>query len=136
MKFFRTIAFLSLATLVLVSSSSFVVAMHFCGKDLEKVALVSKPVGCETEKPLPPCHKQTRDSCCGDETIVHEGQDLKPGITQIHLSPVIPIDLAQSQVVISEIIPSSPLSRIAFYPCDSPPLPSQDLTISLRVFLI
>ena len=136
MKLLRTIASLSLAILVLVSSSSFVVGMHFCGNKLQNIALFSKAEGCASELQLPPCHTQTRDACCGDETIVHEGQDLKPDITQIQLSPVSSVDLEQSQVLISEIIPSTPLcGKIVFYPDDTP-LPSPDLTIALRVFLI
>jgi hypothetical protein len=135
MKALRTISPICLAVLVLVSSSSFVVNAHFCGNSLESVSLFSPIGGCESKIVMPPCHKPAKHSCCDDKTIVHESQDLKAASTQIHLSTVFAVEPAQSQVFVSEIIPSYPLSVTTFFDDDSP-LPSPDLTISLRVFLI
>lgn len=134
MKALRTISLMCLAMLVLVSSSSFVVNVHFCGKSLESVSLFSHVGGCESKTVMPPCHKPAKHSCCDDQTIVHESQDLKVASAQIHLSADFGVAPEQSQVFISEVIPSG-LSHEDFRHYD-PPLPPPDLTISLRVFLI
>ena len=132
---YRSILVLSFALLVLFSGSSFVVGVHLCGGDIQNVALFTKAEGCEMEKKLPPCHKQLSKPCCEDETIIHEGEDFKVSSTDITISEASFLDIELPPVVVSEIIPSSPVSRIRFYNYD-PPLRAGDLTVSLQVFLI
>ena len=135
MKAFRTIAAILLALLVLVSSTSFMIGMHICMGDVQNIALFSKAEGCEMEQNLPPCHRHLKAPCCEDETVIHEADDIKADIAQIHIDRPSPIDVDHSLVFISEIIPSTPLARIQYYNYD-PPLRSWDLTVEHQVFLI
>lgn len=135
MKFLKTIAHLCLATLMLVSSTSFTVGMHFCGKELQRLAVFSKAAGCELEKQASPCTTEAVPGCCDNETIIHDAEDATASVTQIPVPAVAQADVEQPPVFISEIIPSSPFSQTALIDYDAP-LPSPDLTISLQVFLI
>lgn len=135
MKALRFISLISLATLVLVSSTSFMVGMHFCGKELQNFALFSKADGCHLEKPIPPCHKPASPGCCDDETIVHQREDIKVSVKQPYLSPIVAVIIEQAPLLISEIIPGEPVAQTAFYHYE-PPLRSADLIISLQIFLI
>lgn len=134
MKPLRSIAAIILAFVVLVSSTSFMVGMHICMGKVQNVALFSKADGCEKEKALPPCHQHMKPACCEDETIYHEGTDFKGSIEHIHIAAA-PIDIAQAVVLIAEVIPTSPHTRIQYYNYD-PPSRSCDLTVEHHVFLI
>jgi hypothetical protein len=124
-----------LAILVLVSSTNFMVGMHFCMGEIQNIALLEKPDGCEKEKELPPCHRHTKAPCCENETVIHKGDDLKASISELQILIPELIDCERTLVAISEIIPSAPLSRILYYDYD-PPLRSWDLTVDHQVFLI
>lgn len=135
MKTIRTIAAIVLALLVLVSSTSFMVGMHFCMGEVKNIALFSKADGCEKEKSLPPCHRHVKAPCCEDETVVHQGNDFKASLEHFQIIAPSPIDIEQPLVLISEVIPSAPISRTHYYNYD-PPLRSCDLTVEHKVFLI
>jgi hypothetical protein len=135
MKLFRTISAILLATLVLVSSTSFMVGFHICMGEVQNVSIFSKADDCEMERNLPPCHRKMQEPCCDDETFVHEGDDFKASIKQIHISAPTPIYIEQPAVLISEIIPSAPSSRTHYHNYD-PPLRSCDLTVAHQSFLI
>ncbi len=135
MKAFRTISAILLALLVLVSSTNFMIGMHICMGDVQNIALFSKAEGCEMEQNLPPCHRHLKAPCCEDETVIHKADDVKTNVVQIQIDGPSPIDVEQPLVLISEIIPSAPLSRIQYYKYD-PPLRSWDLTVEHQVFLI
>jgi hypothetical protein len=135
MKVIRTISAILLALLVLVTSTSFMVGMHLCQGEVQNVALFSKAEACEKEQSLPPCHRHTKAPCCEDETIVHRGDDFKSSPDQFHLSAPLLVNMEQAIILIAEIIPSGPGSSSQFYNYD-PPLPSHDLTVEHRVFLI
>jgi hypothetical protein len=135
MKPLRSICALLLCLLVLVSSSSFMVGIHFCKGELKHFALLTTAEGCEKEKKLPPCHKHLSSPCCEDESIVHEGKGFKASIHEFSYSagPVFDVDLPE--VVLAEIIPSAIPAHASYFDYD-PPLRSPDLTITYRVFII
>ncbi len=135
MKQYRSILSAAFVFLVLFSSSSFVIGVHLCGGQVQNMALFSKADGCEKEKQLPPCHRHKSAPCCQDETIVHEAQGFKGDVTQLSIATAPVVDAAQPPVLVSEIIPSSAVSRAQYYNYD-PPLRSTDRIISLQVFLI
>lgn len=134
MKKYRSILSVAFAFLVLISSSSFMVGVHFCSGQIQNIALFTKAEDCEMEK-IPPCHKHLVKPCCEDETIVHNGEDFKVSPTDVTISLVPVTDMELPSVLISEVIPSAPASRITFYNYD-PPLRSADLTVSYQTFLI
>lgn len=135
MKVFRTISSIVLSLLVIVSSSSFMVGIHLCSGNIQDVALFTKANSCANEKKMPPCHKQESTPCCEDQAIIHEGQDIKSDVFKLHLSAIPALDIEQSFILISEVIPSAPFSRIKYYNYDSP-LRSTDRTVAHQVFLI
>lgn len=111
------------------------VGVHLCGGQIQDVALFTKADVCEMEKKMPPCHKHLAKPCCEDETIVHTGENFKVSSTDVVISPIPATDMELPAVLISEIIPSTPLSHTPLYNYD-PPLRPADLTVSFRVFLI
>ena len=135
MKQARSILSAAFAVLVLISSSSFMVGLHLCGGQVQNVALFTKADGCEMEKKMPPCHKPQSKPCCEDETIAHKGEDFKISLTEISISTGPVLDMELPAVMISEVIPSAPVSRTRYRNYD-PPLRAADLTVSFQVFLI
>lgn len=135
MKVIRSISAVLLAILVLVSSTSFMVGMHFCMGEVQNIALFGKADSCQKEKALPLCHKHMKPACCEDETIFHEGTDFKASIEQIHIDAPAPMDIQQTLVLISEVIPAASVASIKYYQYD-PPLRTCDLTVEHQVFLI
>lgn len=132
---YRSILSLAAVMLVLFSSSSFMVGIHLCGGDVQNIALFAKADVCEMEKQLPPCHKQEPKPCCDDEVIIHEGESFKVTSTEISFVSNSAIEMVIPEVLISEVIPSSPVSNSHYCNYD-PPLRADDLTVSLQVFLI
>lgn len=132
---YRSILSLAAAVLVLFSSSSFMVGIHLCGGDVQNIALFTKADVCEMEKQLSPCHRQEPRSCCDDEVIVHEGENFKVSSTEISVASIPAMEMVIPEVLISEVIPSSPVLNSHSFNYD-PPLRAEDLTVSLQVFLI
>ncbi|HEX8038627.1 MAG TPA: hypothetical protein VF490_05730 [Chryseosolibacter sp.] len=133
MKLLTTIVTVALASLVLVSSSSFSIAIHLCAGEIQQVGLFEKQAVCDRQA-LPPCHKPLR-SCCENETIVHQADDIKPSLTQLHFVGPEAIDVPFVTPLVSEIVPSEPLSRTG-YVRYKPPLRWEDITVAHRVLLI
>lgn len=124
-----------LLMLVLISSTSFMVGMHFCGDELKNVALFDKADGCEREQQLPPCHRHKTPACCQDSSIVHDGDEFNAAKTQVSSSAAFVFEIAQPPVVVSEVISSTEVSTPRYFDYD-PPLRAPDLTVTLQVFLI
>jgi hypothetical protein len=135
MKAIRSISAVLLAILVLISSTSFMVGMHICKGELKNMALFGKADSCQKEKALPACHKHMKPECCEDEVVYHEASDFKASIEHTHIVAPAPIDIEQPMILISEVIPASPIAQFKYYNYD-PPLRSCDLTVEHQVFLI
>lgn len=134
MNFFRIISSIAFCLLVLISSSSFVVGIHLCGGDIKDVTFFSKANSCANEKKMPPCHRHESTPCCKDQTIIHQGQDIKRDTLKLQLSAIPVLHIGQSFVLVSEVIPSGPFP-LNNYNYNSPLL-STDLTVAHQVFLI
>ena len=76
-KVFHKIISLAMAFVVLFSTLSFTVNMHYCGDTLVETAFFHKAKGCgmEMEKPSTKSCSITKKSCCDDKQISVEGQD-------------------------------------------------------------
>ena len=72
----KIISFL-MAIVVLFSTMSFSIDMHYCGDTLIDTALFSsaKTCGMEMQKPTPKECSITKKNCCNDKQISVEGQD-------------------------------------------------------------
>ena len=66
-----------MAFVVLVSTTSFTVNMHYCGDTLVETAIFNKAKGCgmEMEKPSTDGCSITKNNCCDDKQLVVDGQD-------------------------------------------------------------
>ena len=68
-----------MAFVVLFSTMSFTVDMHFCGDTLVDFSLISEAKSCGMEKaqPIKRCEnpEMTSTSCCTDQLLVKEGKD-------------------------------------------------------------
>ena len=135
MKLLRSILSITLALLVLLSSTSFMVGIHYCGGKIQDVALFTPADPCEAERSLPPCHRKMMAHCCEDEQVIHEADDLKVSSSTFQPAHPAAVDMALPEVVISEVVPSAPASRIQYTNYD-PPLRSCDLTVEHHIFLI
>lgn len=76
-KVFYKIVSLAMALVVLFSTLSFTVNMHYCGDTLVETAFFHKAKGCgmEMEKPSTKSCSITKKSCCDDKQLSVEGQD-------------------------------------------------------------
>ncbi|WP_298495452.1 hypothetical protein [uncultured Algibacter sp.] len=74
---FHQIMSLTMAFVVLFSTMSFAVNMHYCGDTLVETAIFHKAKGCgmEMEKPSTEGCSITKKNCCNDEQLVVDGQD-------------------------------------------------------------
>ncbi|MCW9037646.1 hypothetical protein [Altibacter sp.] len=76
-QFFNKIMSLAMAFVVLFSTMSFAVNMHYCGGTLVESALLHNAKGCgmEMENPSTEGCSITMKNCCDDEQLAIEGQD-------------------------------------------------------------
>ena len=66
-----------MAFVVLFSTMSFTVNMHYCGDTLVETAVFQKAKGCgmEMQQPSTEGCSITKKNCCNDEQLVVDGQD-------------------------------------------------------------
>ena len=76
-QFFHKIMSLAMAFVVLCSTLSFTINMHYCGDTLVETAIFHKAKGCGMEMRNPSAEgcSITKKSCCDDEQLVFDGQD-------------------------------------------------------------
>ena len=74
--FHKTLAFV-MAFVVLLSTMSFTVSMHYCGDTLVETAMFQEAKGCgmELQKPSSTDCSFTKKSCCNDIQLTIDGQD-------------------------------------------------------------
>ena len=74
---FHKIMSLVMAFVVLCSTLSFTVNMHYCGDTLVETAIFNKAKGCGMEMQNPTSNNCsiTKKNCCNDEQLVVDGQD-------------------------------------------------------------
>jgi hypothetical protein len=136
MKIVRPILTVLLALLVLMSSTSFLVGMHFCMGEMKSVSIVIPAEKCmQHEKPVPPCHKHMQTDCCQDRVVLHEGDEFKNSFTNFDFTQGADLQVATPLVLISEVVPSQN-TALNFSRSYDPPQRSIDHTIALQVFRI
>ncbi len=112
-----------MAVLVLVSTTSFTVNMHYCGGELVDSALLVQAEGCGMETDM---HKQKTEGeavdqqrCCAEKEMVFEGdQELKKNPTDHEFKDRLVL-LATFLVLSYDLDPSSELHH--FLQKDDPP---------------
>ena len=68
---------LTMAFVVLFSTMSFTIDMHYCGDKLVETAIFNKAKGCgmEMDNPSTEGCAITKKNCCNDEQLIVDGQD-------------------------------------------------------------
>jgi hypothetical protein len=119
----------------MLSSSNFMVGIHFCSGEIRNIGFLTEAEACEKEQSTPPCHRHTTTPCCEDETILHHSDELKSSLSHVHAAAPLATNMVDFQVPVSEVVPESPASRTPYFLYD-PPGPSLDITIANQVLLI
>lgn len=145
MKFFRQIILLTLALLVLVSSTGFSMGVHLCAGELNDLNFYGQATACLMEQKkaeaLPPCHapekeKSTQNNCCEDHQLVVERLDFASDSKALLLNKALDIKfIAAVKVVILQLFTSEAEPKPAFALYTSPP-GVRDIPILVQSFLI
>lgn len=139
MKVSRTISVVVMAVLVLVSSSSFTLHMHFCQGQIQNLSLLSEARSCCMTKSASPCqtHKQSTERsdkpCCEDQSVVVDGQE------QVGNEVVVTISQNEFVVVLYSLFSFLAVSPAAFvdsFAAYTPPLILHDIPVLVQSFLI
>lgn len=133
-KFFRNTGATLLALIVLVSTVSFTVDKHFCGKMLVDTAVFSEAHSCGMEMEDSGMSGIEEDSCCKDQKVLVEGQDeLKRSFEELDLQQQLFLtSFTYSYLNLFEILPGQAVPFQDY----APPLLVADLQLLDQVFLI
>ncbi len=125
-----------MAFVVLFSTMSFSVSMHYCGDTLVETAIFNKAKGCgmKMEKPATDGCSITKKKCCNDEQLLVDGQDQ----LQIQFDT---ISLEQQVFIASFVYTYSHLfegvdSNVSAYKAYEPPLVSKEIFKLDETYLI
>lgn len=135
-----------LAFQVLLSSLSFNIGMHFCGDQLQSLALFEKAQPCEHAKPNQPesssCpfHKTAandeKKGCCGDKSIKIEGQEHESIISTVSFDFTPQIHFLAAYIYTPVENPFYEGLHSPQYHHYKPPLIRQNIPILIQTFLI
>jgi hypothetical protein len=139
MKFLKSIVSSILALLVLVSSSSFMVNMHFCGGHVQSVSLIEEATLCPMEVQLPPCHKKMavkKSACCEDKHVAFEGKDFNTQVQDFSMFSWQAINWIATLPMIMELIPVNEALAFSSLTSYKPPIVERDIPVLVQSFLI
>ena len=137
-KVFHKITAFVLAFVVLFSTISFTINMHYCGDILVDTAIFHKAKGCGMEmEAFIPTSKPViqKTPCCKDQHILVKGQDeLQTSLdkTTINHQEYVAIAMIYSYLNLFESLPKEPLSFKEYSPPDVIP----DIQVLHQVFII
>lgn len=133
---FHKIMSLLMAFVVLFSTMSFTLDMHYCGDTLVETALFHKAKGCgmDMQKPSTEGCSITKKNCCNDEQLVVSGQD------ELQLQ-IDKISFEQQVFIASFVYTYSSLfegldKNVSFYEAYKPPLVVKQLYKIDETYLI
>lgn len=138
MKSLSPILSVMLALLVLVSSSSFMVNMHFCGGHVQSISLVNEAAPCPMEVQLPPCHKEMavkKSGCCEDKHVAFEGKDFNAKVQDFSLLNWQAINWVVT-LPIMEVIQVNEALAFSNHTPYKPPIVERDIPVLVQSFLI
>ncbi|MFB9054238.1 hypothetical protein ACFFVB_14215 [Formosa undariae] len=133
---FRSILSVSMAIVVLLSTVSFSVDMHYCGDTLVDVALNTKATTCgmESMQNLSSESSITKNGCCTDHKVVVDGQDeLNSSPSQLTLDNQ--LFLSSFVYVYNSLFETLPKQVTPFQDYHPPTLVS-DIQVDYETFLI
>jgi hypothetical protein len=135
MMFIRQIISFCFSLLVVISTTSFSLSIHFCGNAVADIGVFEKQVTCAMQAQVPPCHKQTKPDCCHDAVVSYDAQEYT---TQnvLAYNPTIDVEVVQYACIIRHQLYASEYDLEKDHEHDDPPLPKSDRQILLQVFII
>ncbi|MEJ8804089.1 HYC_CC_PP family protein [Pontibacter sp. H249] len=143
MRVLHRIILLTLALLVLVSSTGISVGMHLCAGEIRDLNLYGQADECPMEQmkeKLPPCHAPEEEpkerSCCEDHQLTIERLDITTDTKA--LTPTKTLDLkfiAAVKVVILQLFAPQEELKPAYALYTSPPI-ARDIPVLVQSFLI
>ncbi len=139
MKFFKSIVSSLLALLVLVSSSSFTVKMHFCGGHVQSVSLIEDADACPMDVQLPPCHKKMvvkKSGCCEDKHVAYEGKDFNTQVQDFSILSWYATNWIATLPIIMEVIQVNEALAFSNHTPYKPPIVERDIPVFVQSFLI
>jgi hypothetical protein len=139
MKIVKPIVSSLLAFLVLVSSSSFMVNMHFCGGNMQSVSLIEEAAPCPMEVNLPPCHKKMqlkKSGCCEDKHVAFEGKDFSAKVQDFSMLNWQTSNWVATLPVIMEVIQINEALTFSNHISYKPPIVERDIPVLKQSFLI
>lgn len=129
----KNIASLSLAFLVLFSSTSFAVNQHFCGSKLIDVSVFGNSSNCSSSTFNPQQNQcLAAASCCSDSIITVDRSDLLSFSFDIEFDKIVALSNDLSQTFLSILEDSKTFSFKEY----SPPKLTKDILVVFEVFLI
>lgn len=135
--YLRHITAFSLSALVLFSTLSFSVDLHYCGKKLVAVALNDKAHGCgmDVASEIPsPADSRIGMHCCEDVMLAFEGQeDLQQSVQEVSF---VKIFATAEPRYFSIAAPLEVFRRTFHFREYSPPLLIRDIPLLNQTFLI
>ena len=139
MKLLKSIVSSMLALLVLVSSSSFMVNMHFCGGHVQSVSLIEEAAVCPMEVQLPPCHKKMavkKSGCCEDKQVAFEGKDFNTQVQDFSMLTWQSINWVATLPMIMEVIQVNESLTFSNHTPYKPQIVGRDIPVLVQSFLI
>jgi hypothetical protein len=136
MKRFRAIFTLFASLLVLVSSTSFTVGVHWCDGAVKEVAFLKQADGCGHQQ-MPPCHRKLMQDCCDDEKVEHDALGFDDTVSAVRI-----ISLSDGfmtlpgDVIVALIIPEGFRGGNRIVDYYDVPIRSFDRNVVHHVFLI
>jgi len=133
-EFLRNTGATLLALVMLLSTVSFTVDKHFCGKMLVDTAVFSKAHSCGMDMGDSAFSGMEEDSCCKDQQVLVEGQDeLKRSFEELDLQQQLFItSFTYSFLNLFEILPGQAVPFQDY----APPLLVTDIQLLDQVFII
>ena len=139
MKVLKPIVSSLLALLVLVSSSSFSVNMHYCGGHVQSISLIEDADACPMEVQLPTCHRQEqikKSGCCEDKHVAFEGKAFNTKVQDFSLLNWQAINWVASLPIIMEVIQVNEALTFSNHIPYKPPIVERDIPVLKQSFLI
>ena len=139
MKFLNPIMSSLLALLVLVSTSSFMVNMHFCGGHVQSFSFIEEAAPCPMEVQLPPCHKKMtakKSGCCEDKHVTFEGKDFNSQVQDFSILSWQAVNWIATLPIIMEVIQVNEAFTFSTNTPYKPPILERNIPVLVQSFLI
>lgn len=150
------ISAISMALLMLLSSTGYAMDIHYCQDQLKDISLFGKSKSCHEKQETPTCHqtktsltdgqkschntkdgvsKTAEDNCCHNESVVIEKPDLDATPTQSTTVQNIQLEFVAAfiAVYVFNYAVQAEQQPFAQY---KPPLPDRDVQVLYQTFLI